>query len=82
MSKEIVIYGVPDDADNKRAIEQVKILSGVTARFIMCPPSVRELYRVPFLIDKDSGRHFGMESIKKFVDELLQEASVDTMNQS
>ena len=72
MKSSIVIYGVPNDANNERVTVRVRQLQNVQVRIVVCPPSTRELYRVPFLEDEQGARHFGVEGIERFVDERLQ----------
>lgn len=76
MNGGIVIYGVPDDPNNDRAHQAISKLMGVSVHMVACPPSVRELYRVPFITDEKGGRHFGVEVIERFVDKRLQAQGV------
>ena len=72
MNGGIVIYGVPNDANNHVVQEKIRALRGVSVSVVVCPPSVCELYRVPFVQDEDGGRHFGMEGIERFVTRRLE----------
>ena len=76
MSEGIVIYAVPDDVNNDHVQRRVGMLPGVSVHTVMCPPSVRDLYRVPFLTDEDGGRHFGVEGIERFVARRLKAQGV------
>ena len=67
MSEEIVVYCVPDDPGNESVFQRVRGLPGVDVRVVVCPPSVRELYRMPFLADGRGARHFGVDGIEGFV---------------
>lgn len=71
MNESVVIYGVPDDANNERVRVKLGTLRGVNVRIVVCPPSVRELYRVPFMEDGTGARHFGMAGIERFVSRRL-----------
>lgn len=66
-----MIYGVPDDVNNDRMQKKVVNLLKVDVRVVVCPPSVRELYRMPFLTDEDGGRHFGVAGIERFISRQL-----------
>ncbi len=76
MNGSIVIYGVPDDPNNDRAHQAIQRLTGVSVNVVVCPPSVRELYRVPFITDERGGRHFGVQGIERFVSEQLEAGHV------
>lgn len=67
MNEGIVIYGVPDDPNNDRANQAINKLTSVSVDWVICPRSVSDLYRVPFLTDEKGGRHFGVEEIERFV---------------
>lgn len=67
MNEGIVIYCVPDDSNNESVFQRVRELPGVEIRIVVCPPSVRELYRVPFVTDERGARHFGIDGIEGFV---------------
>ena len=71
MNGGIVIYGIPNDPQNERARQAVQRLHGVSVNQVVCPPSVRDLYRLPFVKDENGGRYFGVEEIERFVTERL-----------
>lgn len=75
MSGYIVIYGVPDDPQNELARQAIQRLTGIRLNEVVCPPSVRDLYRVPFISDESGGRHFGVEGIESFVSKRLDAQS-------
>lgn len=72
----IYIYSIPDDPHNERARHALQRLSGVGISEVVCPPSVRDLYRVPFVRDENGGRYFGVEEIERFVDKRLEREHV------
>ena len=76
MNGGIVIYGVPDDPNNDRVRGRLRELRGVSVSEVVCPPSVRELYRMPFIRDENGGRHFGVEGIEGFVRRRLEAEAV------
>lgn len=71
MNGVIVIYGAPNDPDNERARGAVRKLDGVLVTQVLCPASVRDLYRLPFIKDESGERYFGVEEIERFVDRRL-----------
>ena len=71
MSDGIVIYGVPNDDNNDRVRRTVVRLTGVNVSIVFCPPSVRDLYRMPFIEDEGGGRHFGVDGIDQYVTRRL-----------
>jgi hypothetical protein len=71
MNEGIVIYCVPDDSNNESVFQRVRELPGVEIRIVVCPPSVRDLYRVPFVADERGARHFGIDGIEGFVNRRL-----------
>lgn len=76
MNEGIVIYGVPHDPNNDRAHQAIRKLTGVSISVVACPPSVRDLYRVPFITDEKGTRHFGIEGIERFVSRRLDAQGV------
>ena len=74
MSEEITVYCVPNDTNNKSVFRRVRELPGVEVRTVVCPPSARELYRMPFLADGRGARHFGADGIEEFVGRRLAAA--------
>lgn len=68
----IIVYGVPNDPNNEKVCDRVKSIPGVRVKVVECPPSVRDLYRMPIVQDEAGGRHFGLEGVERFVTERLQ----------
>lgn len=60
------MYGIPGDGDNHLAWELLEGLVEVDIRMVVCPPSAKDLYRMPFINDELAGRYFGLESIRRF----------------
>jgi hypothetical protein len=73
MDEEITIYCVPDDHNNESIFQRVREL-GVGTKVVVCPPSARELYRMPFVADERGARHFGADGIEGFVSRRLAAA--------
>lgn len=65
--ENIVVYLIPDDPNNDRVQKELGKLSDVKISEIICPPGVRDLYRMPFITDGKGGRHFGVEGVDRFV---------------
>jgi len=77
MNGEITIHCVPDDHNNETVFQRVREL-GVGTRIVVCPPSARELYRMPFVVDERGARYFGADGIEGFVSSRLAAAKEES----
>ncbi len=56
-------------SDDPSVIAVVEILKGarIPVTVTLCPPSSKNMYRMPFLQDAIKGRFFGYESIGSYI---------------
>lgn len=70
----VTIFQVPLHDDNDDAHESLRSL-GEPFQTVVCPQSVTDLYRMPFVSDPETGRHFGLDGIRRFVETKKRKAA-------
>lgn len=58
-----ILFVTPGHGDNDDAREALRHAGPFDT--VVCPPSVEDLYRMPFVREPDGGRHFGLEGIRR-----------------
>lgn len=71
---KVTIYGSPNTENETREAGNLLLdLGEVTIQYMIVPESVKELYRLPFVVIEESGeRFFGLDSIKSFVERRIK----------
>ena len=76
MTQELFLWIIPESnrkEENQRANELLQKLPNTTVRIVVCPPSVEEMYDLPFTRDEQGGGIFGVEEIESFVHTKLDQ---------
>lgn len=65
---QLRVWAIDDDPVNQVVYDLLTETLGVKVFWLLCPPGLRDFYRMPFVEDATGRRHFGVDDIRTWVE--------------